>query len=149
MLKVHEVKLPKTELVALLSSTNVTIALTAFTQLRQAQPSVVEIEPVLTHAQPLVRLEGVNWLSHHGEKAGVERTVRMLRDPEPLIRWQARQILRRQFQTSLGADSAAYEKWWAKNKSSFKPREQTEDLDQDRFRPVPNLPGSRLRRSKP
>jgi hypothetical protein len=58
------------------------------------------------------------------DKPAVERMVSMLHDSSEAICWRVRSNLRRATGQKLGADPAAYEKWWAENKDTFTPRAQ-------------------------
>ncbi len=114
----HGITFSKKELIYLLSSTNPQVYFTASGQLR-GRMTTDEIDPLLTNSAPRVRVVALNCLRGIGDKAAVDRIVSMLRDRDEGVRWRARSALRAITGQRLGADPAAYEKWWAENKESF------------------------------
>jgi HEAT repeat protein len=113
--------LTREQLVRLLSSTNLPVVSMAFGRLREDNLDPSELAPLLTSPLPHARLMGLGALVRIGDKAAVERLVAMLRDPNEAIRWMVRSNLRRFTGQKLGADPAAWEKWWAENKETFTP----------------------------
>jgi hypothetical protein len=111
----------RAELLKLFSSTNLPVLSTAFTRLRHTLITD-EVAPLLTNSLPQARMMGLGVLSRIGDTAAVDRIVSMLHDPNEAIRWRVRSDLRRLTGQKLGADPAAYEKWWAANKDTFTPR---------------------------
>jgi HEAT repeat protein len=75
----------------------------------------------MTNSMPWARLMALGVLARMADKPAVERIVSMLNDPNEAIRWRVRSDLRRLTGQKLGADPAAYEKWWAENKDSYVP----------------------------
>ena len=104
---------------------------TAFTRLRR-NLELDELDPLLTNPLPMGRLMGLGELTRIGDKAAVDRIVSMLHDPNEAVRWRVRSSLRRLFGQKLGADPAAWEKWWAENKGSFTPQQSDEPRAQGR-----------------
>ena len=90
-------------------------------RLRAENLDPTELAPLLTNSQPHVRMLGLGALVRIGDKATIERIVSSLRDPSEAIRWMVRSNLRRITGQKLGADPAAWEKWWAENKETFAP----------------------------
>jgi HEAT repeat protein len=58
-------------------------------------------------------------LERMADKLAVNRIISMLHDPHEVVRWRVRAALRRLTDQKLGADPAAYEKWWAENKDTY------------------------------
>jgi len=111
------------QLVQLLSYTNLPIVSVAFNQLRK-DITLDEVTPLMTNSLPMARMIALGSLARIGDKPAVERMVSMLHDPNEAIRWRVRSNLRQATGQKLGADPAAYEKWWAENKETFTPRAQ-------------------------
>jgi hypothetical protein len=117
------------QLIHLLSSTNLPVVSTAFTQLRRNLERD-ELEPLLTNSLSVARLMGLGELTRIGDKAAVDRIVFMLHDPNETVRWRVRSSLRRLSDQKLGADPAAWEKWWAGNRDTFTPQPSDESRAQ-------------------
>jgi HEAT repeat protein len=83
---------------------------------------VEELSPLMTNSLPMARMMALGVLARIGDRAAVEAIVSMLRDPHETIRWRVRSTLRHLTGQKLGADPAAYEKWWAENKGTYVPR---------------------------
>lgn len=105
----------------MLSSTNLPVVSMGFTGLRYHLEQR-ELAPLLTNSLPMARLMGLGELTRIGDKTAVEQIVSMLHDPNEGVRWRVRESLRRVSGLKLGADAAAWEKWWAENKTTFSPR---------------------------
>jgi hypothetical protein len=75
-----------------------------------------------TDAEQVFIFSALGSLARIGDKPAVERMVSMLHDPNEAIRWRVRSNLRGASGQMLGADPAAYEKWWAANKETFTPQ---------------------------
>jgi HEAT repeat protein len=123
MMATDDGRLPREQLVRLLSYTNLPTVSIAFNQLRK-DITLDELTPLMTNSLPMARMMALGVLGRMGDKVAVERMVSMLHDPNEAIRWRVRSNLRRATGQSLGADPAAYEKWWAENKETFTPRPQ-------------------------
>jgi Uncharacterized protein conserved in bacteria (DUF2330) len=117
-----EVPLTREEWVRLFSSTNLPVVATAFSQLRYQNLTLDELAPLLANPLPQARLMGLGALARIGDKAAVDRIVASLHDPNEAIRWMVRSRLRQLTGQKLGADPAAWEKWWAENKETFVPQ---------------------------
>jgi hypothetical protein len=124
MMSVNDGQVPREQLVRLLSYTNLPTVSIAFNQLRK-DITLDEVTPLMTNSLPLARMMALGVLGQMGDKPAVERMVSMLHDPNEAIRWRVRSNLRRATGERLGADPAAYEKWWAENKETFTPRAQS------------------------
>ena len=88
--------------------------------------------PLLTNSSPVVRGNGLTLLRQLGNRVATTRIVSMLRDPDEGLRWTARTALRVLSGEKLGADPAAWEKWWADRQDTFTPT--------PRRRPTPTHP---------
>lgn len=110
------------QLVGLFSSTNLPVVATAFSQLCYQNLTLNEIAPLLASPLPQARLMGIGALARIGDKADVDRLVASLHDPNEAIRWLVRSNLRRLTGQKIGADPAAWEKWWAESKDTFTPQ---------------------------
>ena len=117
----QDVALTREQLVRLLSSTNPPVRSLAAGRLCRENLDPNELALLLTNSLPHVRLLGLGALLRIGDKAAIERIVASLRDPNEAIRWMVRSNLRRLTGQKLGADPAAWEKWWAENKETFTP----------------------------
>jgi HEAT repeat protein len=117
----QDVVFTKEQLVRLLSSTNQPVVSMAVVRLREQNVEPIDLAPVLTNSLPLARFMGIAALARMGDKAAIDHIVAMLRDPNEAIRWMVRSNLRRLTGQKLGADPAAWEKWWAENKETFTP----------------------------
>jgi HEAT repeat protein len=117
----QDVAFTREQLVRLLSSTNLPVPSLAAERLLRENPDPNELAPLLTNSLPHLRLVGLNTLLRMGDKAAIDRIVSMLRDPNEAIRWMVRSNLRRLTGQKLGADPAAWEKWWTENKETFTP----------------------------
>jgi hypothetical protein len=106
------------DLVQFLGSTNLPTLSMAFTPIRY-ELKVEELDRLITNSLPSARLMAVGVLARIAEKAAVDRLVSMLRDPNEGVRWRVRSAFRRLTGQKLGAEPAAYEKWWAENKESY------------------------------
>lgn len=104
----------------LLGSTNLSVVSSAFTPLRD-KLRLEELTPLMTNSLPIARLMALGVLGRMADKPAVERIISMLHDPNEAVRWRVRSALRRLTGQKLGADPAAYEKWWAENKDTFVP----------------------------
>jgi HEAT repeat protein len=121
LLNRHHAQLPKASWVHLLSSTDPGMITAAMENLRfQQKLELDEISRLLTNSLPMARRWGLILLRPN-DKAAIDRIVSMLRDPNEGLRWLARDNLRRISGKKLGADPAAWEKWWAENRETFKP----------------------------
>ena len=109
------------QLLRLLSSTNLPVVAMAVARLREQNLDPSELAPLLTNSLPQSRMFGLGALARSGDKAAIDRIVSMLRDPNEAVRWMVRSNLRRITGQKLGADPAAWEKWWAENKETFTP----------------------------
>jgi hypothetical protein len=114
-------QLPREQLVRLLSYTNLPTVSIAFNQLRR-DITLDEVNPLITNSLPMARMMALGVLGRMGDKPAVERMVTMLHDSNEAIRWRVRSNLRQATGQKLGADPAAYEKWWAENKETFTPQ---------------------------
>jgi hypothetical protein len=93
----------------------------AVARLREQNLDPSELAPLLTNSLPQSRILGLGALARSSDKAAIDRIVSMLRDPNEAVRWVVRSNLRRITGQKLGADPAAWEKWWAENKETFTP----------------------------
>jgi HEAT repeat protein len=118
----QDVPMTREQLVGLFSSTNLPVVATAFSQLRYQNLTLNELAPLLASPLPHARLMGLGALVRIGDKAAIERIVASLHDPNEAIRWMVRSNLRRLTGQKIGADPAAWEKWWAENKATFTPQ---------------------------
>jgi len=110
----------RAELKHLFSSTNLPVVSSAFTPLR-AEVMLEDLTPLMTNSLPMARLMALGVLARMADKSAVDRIVSMLHDPHEAIRWRVRSALRRLTAQQLGADPAAYEKWWAEHKDTYVP----------------------------
>jgi HEAT repeat protein len=108
------------DLKRLLSSTNLPVVSSAFTPLR-SKLQLEDLDPLMTNSLPMARLMALGVLARMADKPAVGRIISMLHDPNEAIRWRVRSALRRLTGQKLGADPAAYEKWWAENKETYVP----------------------------
>jgi hypothetical protein len=121
LLNHHHVQLPKASFDHLLSSTDPCMITAAVGNLRfQQKLELDEISLLLTNSLPMARRWGLILL-RPDDQAAIDRIVSMLRDPNEGLRWMARNNLRRISGQKLGADPAAWEKWWAENRETFTP----------------------------
>jgi HEAT repeat protein len=113
--------LSPTALVHLLSSTNEAVVRDTYMAYAHGDKhlDVKELEPVLTNSFPRIRFFGVFDLSRMRSKPATDRLVAMLQDSNEGVRWNARSCLRRLTGQYFGADPAAYEQWWEKNRDTF------------------------------
>jgi len=118
----QDVPMTREQLVRLFSSTNLPVVATAFSQLRYQNLTLNELAPLLASPLPHARLMGLNALASIGDKAAVDRFVASLQDPNEAIRWMVRSRLRLLTGQKIGADPAAWERWWAENKDTFTPQ---------------------------
>jgi hypothetical protein len=102
----------------LLSSTNLPVLSYAFTPLRD-KLQLSDLAPLMTNSLPMARLMALGVLVRMADKSAVDGIVSMLHDPNEDIRWRVRSGFRRLTSQKLGADPAAYEKWWAENKDAY------------------------------
>jgi hypothetical protein len=107
----------------LLGSTNLAVVSSAFTPLRYKRYKfqLDDLNPLITNSLPMARLIALGVLTEMADKPAVERIISLLHDPNEAIRWQVRSALRRLTGQKLGANSVAYEKWWAENKATYVP----------------------------
>lgn len=112
--------LSREESLRMLSSTNLPVVSMGFTGLRYHMEQG-ELAPLLTNSLPMARLMGLGELTRIRDNAAVEQIVSMLHDPNEGVRWRVRESLRQLSGLKLGADPAAWEKWWTENKSNFSP----------------------------
>jgi hypothetical protein len=117
----HGVHLPTSSLVPLLASGEYCTVHTALFDLRDRRLSLDEISTLLTNSLTSVRLQGLTALLQRGDIPAMDRIVSMLRDPDEALRWTVRTNLRRLSGKKLGADPAAWEKWWNENRKTFSP----------------------------
>jgi hypothetical protein len=110
----------RADYVHLFSSTNLPVLSSALTPFR-GKLQVEELTPLMTNSLPMARLMALGALTRMANKAAVERIVSMLHDSNEAVRWRVRSALRRLTGQKLGADPAAYEKWWAENKDTYVP----------------------------
>ena len=110
----------RTEQLHFFSSTNLPVVATAFSLLRDSL-TVEEVAPLLTNPLPMARLMGLGTLARIGSKPAADAMIPLLRDPNEVIQWRVRSSLRRITGQKLGADPAAYEKWWKENRETFTP----------------------------
>jgi hypothetical protein len=108
-------------LVPLLASGEYCTVHTALFDLRDRRLSLDEISTLLTNSLTSVRLQGLTALLQRGDIPAMDRIVSMLRDPDEALRWTVRTNLRRLSGKKLGADPAAWEKWWNENRKTFSP----------------------------
>ncbi len=108
------------DLKRLFNSTNLPIVSMAFTTLR-SKLQLEDLTPLMTNSLPMARFIALGVLTRMADKPAVERIISMLHDPNEGIRWRVRSDLRRLTGQKLGADPAAYEKWWAENKDTYVP----------------------------
>jgi HEAT repeat protein len=120
------VPLSREQSLQMLSSTNLPVVSMGFTGLRRQGLEQRELAPLLTNSLPMARLMGLGELTRIGDKAAVEQIVAMLHDSNEGVRWRVRESLRRLSGLKLGADPAAWEKWWAENKETFVPQSRPE-----------------------
>jgi HEAT repeat protein len=113
-------EISRADLVRLFSSTNLSVVSSGFTPLRY-KLQVEELTPLMTNSLPMARLMALGVLTRMADKPAVERIVSMLHDPNEVVRWRVRSAFRRLTGQKLGADPAAYEKWWAENKDTYVP----------------------------
>jgi hypothetical protein len=111
-------KISDTDRKQLFSSTNLPVLSYAFTPLRD-KLQAEDVRPLMTNSLPMARLMALGVLARLANKAAVASIVSMLRDPNEAVAWRVRSSLRRLTGQKLGADPAAYENWWAKNKETF------------------------------
>jgi hypothetical protein len=123
MMSIQDGQVPREQLVRLLSYTNLPTISIAFNRLRN-DITLDEVSPLITNSLPIARMMALGVLGQIGNKPAVDRMVSMLHDPNEAIRWRVRSNLRHATGQQLGADPAAYEKWWAENKETFTPRPQ-------------------------
>jgi HEAT repeat protein len=130
LLAIQHVPLPKASVTPLLSSPDPGTFKKALWYLRDSKLELDDISPLLTNSSPMVRGHGVALLMGMGrrDKTAVDRLVSMLRDPDEGLRWAVRNSLRMLSGQKLGADPAAYEKWWAENKDTFTPAFRVREL---------------------
>ena len=121
LLMLPHVEVPKAALVPLMASPEYCTARTAEWLLRDRKLDLDEISPLLTNSLPRARYQGLVALIRLGDKLAIDRMVSMLRDPHEGLRWIVRTNLRRLSGEKLGADPAAWEKWWAENRETFTP----------------------------
>ena len=121
LLRLHHVDLPRVPLASLLSSSDPCTIRLALGTLGDRKLELDEITPLLTNSLPMARLQGLLALLRLGNQAALDRILPMLRDPEEGLRWTVRTNLRRLSGKKLGADPAAWEKWWAENRRTFVP----------------------------
>lgn len=107
----------RAELVRLFTSTNLPVLSTAFTRLRYSL-TVDELAPLLTNSMTMARLMALGELTGICSKEATDRIVTLLRDPNEIVRYRARAALRSLTGQKLGADPAAYEKWWKENRET-------------------------------
>ncbi len=113
--------LPREQLVRFFSSTNLPVVSIAFTHMRHQKLQLNEIEPLLTNSLAMARMWGLVPLTEIGDTKAVDRMVAMLRDPNEVVRHSVRAKLRHLTGQRIGADPAAWEKWWAENKNNYTP----------------------------
>ncbi len=130
LLWLEHVPLPKQSVLPLLSDPGMFNQALAY--LRDQPLEVNDISPRLTNSSPVVRGNGLTLLWQLGDRVATTRIVSMLRDPDEGLRWTARTALRVLSGEKLGADPAAWEKWWADNQDTFTPT--------PRRRPTPTHP---------
>ena len=106
------------DLIRFFASTNLPVVSTAFTRLRYTL-TIDELEPLLNNSLPIARLMALGELNRIKDKPAIDRMVAMLRDPNENVQWRVRSDLRRITGQKLGADPAAYEKWWKENRETF------------------------------
>jgi len=122
LLRCHGVRLPKATLVRVMSSTDPYTITLALESLHDRNLELNEISQLLSNSLAMARSRGLSALLQIGDKAAMDRIVAMLRDPNEGLRWAVRANLRRLSGKKLGADPAAWEKWWAENRKTFTPR---------------------------
>jgi HEAT repeat protein len=108
------------DLLRSLGSTNLPVVSIAFNQLRYTV-QLDELSPLITNSLPMARMMALGVLVRMADKPAVDRVVSMLHDPNETIRWRARSALRRLTGQKLGAEPAAYEKWWTEHKDTYSP----------------------------
>ncbi len=108
----------RSDYLRLLSSTNLPVVSTAFSAVRN-NIQLDELTPLMTNSLPMARMMALGALNRVGDKPAVDRIVSMLNDPNEAIRWRVRSSLRHLTGQKLGADPAAYEKWWTENKQAY------------------------------
>lgn len=110
----------RTELIRMLASTNLPVVSWSFTTLRHTL-TLEELDPLLKNPLPMARMMALGELGRIRDKTAIDRMVAMLHDPNELVRWSVRSRLRILTGQKLGADPAAYEKWWKENRETFVP----------------------------
>jgi HEAT repeat protein len=108
----------RAELIRFFASTNLPVVSTAFTRLRYTL-TVDELDPLLNNSLPIARLMALGELNRIKDKSAIDRMMAMLRDPNETVQWRVRSSLRQIAGQQLGADPAAYEKWWKENRETF------------------------------
>jgi HEAT repeat protein len=106
------------ELIRFFASTNLPVVSTAFSRLRYTL-TVDELDPLLNNSLPMARLMALGELNRIKDKPAIDKMVAMLGDSNETVQWRVRNSLRRIWGQKLGADPAAYEKWWKENRDTF------------------------------
>jgi hypothetical protein len=130
LLWIEHVPLPKESVLPLLSDPGMFRIALAY--LRDFKLEVNDLSPLLTNSSPWARGNGLALLMQIRDRPATARIVSMLRDSDEGVRWTARNALRMFSGEKLGADPAAWEKWWADNQDTFTPT--------PRMRPPPAHP---------
>lgn len=115
----HGIHLPKGSLIPMLASGDYCMVNTALFDLGDRRLELDDISPLLTNSLPAARLQGLVALLRIGSPAAMDRIVPMVRDPDEGLSWVVRNNLRRLSGKKLGADPAAWEKWWSENRKTF------------------------------
>jgi hypothetical protein len=143
LLRRHGMPVPASAVLPMLVTPSPQMLHAALGLLRDRQLEITEIMPLLTNSSAPVRENGLFLLIRRRDKPAAEQMVKMLRDSDEGVRWTARQNLRMLSGQKLGADPAAWEKWWAANKDTFTPAPRVRPQAPDQARPLPNTPDLR------
>ncbi len=117
VLQVNGEQVSKREILHLLTYTNLATVSTAFHS--GFALTAHELGPLMTNSLPMARLMALGALKRLADRTAVDCIVSMLHDPNEGIRWRVRSTLRQLTGQKLGADPAAYEKWWAENRKRY------------------------------
>jgi hypothetical protein len=120
-MRLHRQPVSREQLLHLLSYTNLPTVGMAYAEIRQSF-TLSELSPLITNPLPMARLLALGALRRIGDKPAVDLIISMLHDPNEANRWRVRSCLRQLTGQKLGADPAAYEKWWAENRATYTPK---------------------------
>ncbi|HEY3761983.1 MAG TPA: DUF2330 domain-containing protein [Verrucomicrobiae bacterium] len=123
MLQRMEVELPKPDLVAFFTSSNLPAVGMAFSLLsRQDEVSDDDAAVLLQNPLPMARMFGLRALSRNSEKRSVDLALPLLQDTNEAVRMGTARMLRGFTGQDFDADEVSeWQKWWAQNKAAFVP----------------------------